>query len=252
MQFVSRSRGIWVSTHVYRTTDGGAHWRRVSISGQWGGGTLVDFASSRVAWLAGTAGSDGMGRFVARSTDGGGHWRTQLAQPSVWGGWPTALCAPTTSTAYLWSSGLWATHNGGATWARVRSDRSFKRSAQWLLSFPTAKTGWALRYNTSVLLRTTDGGKHWTPQMKGLQQRFKDMDFVSAKTGWVTGAAGAAYRTTDGGATWSFQQLPTSEVLAAVDFIDTQRGWVTAASDWGEDNGLFRTSDGGSTWKQVR
>ena len=252
VQFVSRTRGIWVNSRVYLTTDGGAHWRRVTFPGAWGGGSVVDFATPSVVYVAGTQGSDGTGRSVARSGNGGRTWRTQLSQPRARGASPSALSAPTATTAYIWSHGLWATRNGGASWARVATDRAFKLNAWWQLDFPKADIGWLLRYDNRALYKTRDGGRHWAPQMASVRQHFFALDFVNGRAGWVTGAAGAVYRTLDGGATWSYQQTPTSEDLTSVDFIDYKHGWVAAEGVWGEDNALFRTADGGATWKQVR
>jgi photosystem II stability/assembly factor-like uncharacterized protein len=251
VQFVNRSRGIWVNSYVYSTFDGGKHWQLRNIPGAWGGGSFVDFAGPSVVWIAGTFGSDGGGRCVARSTDGGRTWRTCLSQSTRPGRMPSGLSAPTATTAYIWSDGLRVTRNAGRTWRKVPTSYGFKLDAWWSIDFPTAKTGWVLRHDTTSLLRTRDGGRHWVKQMPGLQQRLKAMDFVSAKVGWVVGAAGAVYLTVDGGANWSYQRVPTDGALAAVDFVDTRHGWVSTAADWGQRNSLFRTTDGGATWKLV-
>jgi photosystem II stability/assembly factor-like uncharacterized protein len=252
VQFANRSTGIWVNSFVYRTKDGGAHWRRVALPKKWGGASFVDFTTRSVVWLAGQYGSDPNGRCVARSANGGRTWVSQLMQSHVFPAGVTGLSAPTTSTAYMWSLGLWATHNGGGTWARVRSDYGFKRNAMWQIAFPARSTGWAMRHYTSVLVKTTDGGRHWKKQFKGIATRLYGLDFINAKTGWLVGAAGVAFRTRNGGRTWTAHQLPTTGNLVSVDFIDKSHGWVVGAADYGEDSPLFRTSDGGETWQQVR
>lgn len=249
VDFADRNTGIWVNSFIYRTTDGGRHWKRLRYPSASWGASRVDFATRSRVWLAGTYGSDGGGRCVGRSTNGGRTWRTRMDRRTMPGVAPSSLSAPTGSTAYVWSRGLWVTRNSGATWRRVRTDYAFKKNAWWLVDFPTAKTGWALRWNAASLVRTRDGGRHWTKQMRGLAQKLTDMDFVSARTGWVCGAAGAVYRTRDGGANWQYLKVPTDDKLISVDFCDAQHGWVATDSEWGNWNYIYRTADGGDTWE---
>ncbi len=252
VQFVSRSRGIWVNSYIYSTFNGGLSWRKCSIPGDWGYGSFVDFATPSVVWVAGTYGSDGFGRCVARSTNGGRTWKNRLSVTTSAGRMPTGLSAPSASTAYIWDRGLIVTRNGGATWRRVKTSYGFKRDAWWAIDFPATKVGWALRRDTASFVRTRDGGKRWARQMPGLVQHLTDMDFIDKDHGWVVGAAGSVYRTVDGGANWSFQQVPTSAGLTFVDFVDARHGWVSTDSDWGKRNAVYRTTDGGDTWTQVR
>jgi photosystem II stability/assembly factor-like uncharacterized protein len=249
--FVNASRGVWVNSWLNVTLDGGTTWRQRLVRGWGWGASLVDYATPSVVWVAGTYGSDAAGRCAARSTDGGRTWRTCLNQRTRPGTGPTALSAPTSRTAYLWSRGLLVTRNAGRTWNRVRTIHAFAKIGPWRLDFPTTKTGWALRSGTNTLLRTRDGGRHWVKQMPGLEQRFNSMRFISARIGWVTGAAGSVYRTVDGGANWSYHNVGTSDPLGSIDFIDSRHGWVVTTSSWGDANWLYRTSDGGETWEFV-
>jgi photosystem II stability/assembly factor-like uncharacterized protein len=234
-----------------RTGDGGAHWSRQPLLRGWGGASFVDFANAKVVWIAGTAGGAGGSRLVARSTDGGRTWRTVMSRKTALAVMPSGLSAPTASSAYIWCRGLWATHNAGRTWTHVRSDHTFKNT-DWTIDFPSRLTGWALRPLSGSLLRTRDGGRHWSIQMPGLKQRLRAMDFVDAKRGWVVGASGAVYRTQDGGQTWSHWRTPAARALGSVDFVDARVGWVATVPEWGEDNELYRTLDGGETWQRMR
>jgi photosystem II stability/assembly factor-like uncharacterized protein len=104
------------------------------------------------------------------------------------------------------------------------------------LSFPTAKTGWAVGQG-GVVLKTQDGGASWVRQLGGKQaaeiavkhykalpaptveeakalkqaealvaqgaaQPFLDVYFQNETTGFVVGTFNTIYRTVDGGATW--------------------------------------------------
>jgi photosystem II stability/assembly factor-like uncharacterized protein len=255
LAFVNRKRGIWINSYVYLTTDGGRTWSRRKLPRGCGGASYVDFASPGTVWIAGTWGSDGNGRWVARSTNGGRTWQRRLSQPRDLRLSASDLSAPTATTAYLcniWSNGaLWVTRSAGKRWNRVRSSYGFKRAAYWTIDFPTARTGWALRHDTASLVRTRDGGRHWRRQMRGLQQRLTDMDFISARTGWIVGAAGAVYRTRDGGASWTCHKVPTDDKLISVDFCDARHGWVSTDAGWEESNWVYRTTDGGDTWELV-
>jgi photosystem II stability/assembly factor-like uncharacterized protein len=248
VQFVSRSRGIWICSYILLTNDGGKHWGK--LRKRWGA-SFVDFATPSVAWVVGTGGSGGTGRYIARTTNGGTTWRTQLAQPRAAMAAPRALSAPTRSTAYMISRGLWVTRNGGASWARMKTNIRFGRQG-WSLNFPTRLTGWALNVTRSVLRKTTDGGRHWARRSSDASQDLLAMDFVSRRTGWVTGTHGAVYRTRDGGVSWSSLQVPTSADLLSVDFVDSNHGLVVGGADLGEDNLLFRTVDGGDSWQRLR
>jgi photosystem II stability/assembly factor-like uncharacterized protein len=251
LQFVSTTHGIWVNTWVFLSTDASVAWRRLPLLPRWGGASFVDFATEKVVWIAGTDGGAGGSCLVARSADGGRTWRTVMSRRTPLAVMPSGLSAPTASTAYIWCRGLWVTRDAGRAWTRVKADRVFK-NAYWAIDFPSRLTGWLMRPDTGFLWRTRDGGRHWAAQMPGLRQRLQGMDFVSARTGWVVGAAGAVYRTQDGGQSWSFLQTPTHDTLGEVDFIDKRTGWVATAVQWGEPNAVYRTLDGGETWERMR
>jgi len=59
---------------------------------------------------------------------------------------------------------LYSTSDGGQHWTKLYPGANFKQVAD--LSFVSSTTGWAIggQSNTSsFLLKTTDGGKTWTP-----------------------------------------------------------------------------------------
>lgn len=252
VDFVTRSRGVWVNSYLYSTATGGADWKQRKVPGEWGGGSFVEYATPSVVWVAGSYGSDGTGRCVARSTNGGRTWRLCLSEPTAPGRMPTSLSAPAGTVAYIWSGGLRVTRDAGKTWRKVNTHRSFQPTAHWVIDFVTPTTGWMLRYDSAQLFKTADGGAHWRPQLTRLKQRFFAMDFVNQKCGWVTGAAGAVYQTVDGGITWKYRKIATGESITSIDFIDRTRGWVTTDAGFGRENPVFHTRNGGRTWRRVR
>jgi photosystem II stability/assembly factor-like uncharacterized protein len=78
------------------------------------------------------------------------------------------------------------------------------------VSFPDASNGWAVGHD-GVVLRTKDGGKHWTLQAieaaglqsPGAENPFLDVWFRDASNGYVVGAFGLVLQTQDGGVNWN-------------------------------------------------
>jgi photosystem II stability/assembly factor-like uncharacterized protein len=51
----------------------------------------------------------------------------------------------------------------------------------------------------STILRTTDGGATWKPQLTGSSRALIGVFFTDANTGWAVGEAGTILHTTTGG-----------------------------------------------------
>ena len=110
--------------------------------------------------------------------------------------------------------------------------------------FVDARTGWAVGH-LGVILKTMDGGEHWTRQLDGVgaaerivaaaassaderdrklaaryadegpDKPFFDVDFADAQHGVAVGAYGLAFATSDGGTTWTplIGKLPNPKSL---------------------------------------
>jgi photosystem II stability/assembly factor-like uncharacterized protein len=113
---------------VYRSTDDGTRWSRVSAlphavtgaAGCYGSAVSVGFSTAQDGWAAAAHG----GRTVAyRTTDGGRHWElTGRTLPGPAGTETSPVVQATDSThAWLLTPGdqLYTTVNGGATWRRI-------------------------------------------------------------------------------------------------------------------------------------
>lgn len=106
---------------------------------------------------------------------------------------------------------------------------------------------------TSVLVRTTDGGQHWT-QLRPATAPVGPLDALSANTAVAAqdaGDAGAILRSGDGGRSWSaVADLPG--VVTQLEFTSPVDGVAASyqpgdAAPWQ----LYQTSDGGLTWIAV-
>lgn len=101
-----------------------------------------------------------------------------------------------------------------------------------------------------------------------------DATFVSAQTGWITGAygmqqstngtfftGGFVARTTDGGKAWRIIGRLPSRVLTRIHFVSPKDGYAIGSvlpnpddpiqTAFGKQNVLFKTTDGGATWSKV-
>jgi hypothetical protein len=129
--------------------------------------------------------------------------------------------------------------------------------------FADATHGWATGFNDvsnlAVILRTSDGGKHWrtfspvwldgyvTSALSALDTRRVWAVGSGAYTARTDGYDGSwLLRTADSGVHWSSHTLQTPKFLTGVDFVNGKDGWAT-----GVDGTLLHTTDGGAHWKSV-
>lgn len=121
------------------------------------------------------------------------------------------------------------------------------------------------------VIRTVDGGQHWTPLFDGMPTLTigavaldpVNPAIVYAGTGEVNPGGGSVayggtglYRSTDQGDTWTLLGLAASGSIGRIriDPTDSQRIYVAVMGDlWekGPDRGLYRTTDGGASWQKV-
>jgi photosystem II stability/assembly factor-like uncharacterized protein len=115
--------------------------------------------------------------------------------------------------------------------------------------FPDPSTGYIITdkpsdtTNYSMVLKTTDGGFHWTPILYKRNRSLKGLDFLNADTGVIVSSTGfdTCYKTYDGGTSWikTKMQYDVGDLL----HMNTANDWVyLRAQHWGS------TSDGGATW----
>lgn len=133
-----------------------------------------------------------------------------------------------------------------------------------------ASTGWALTRIPlyaigGFILRTIDGGQHWSnvspTYATGLAHGEYDGGvatmFLNASVAWVVTARHRVYHTMDGGQTWQEKQLnppADSNDTAYITFINAQDGWIVFNSPGpgaSADITIFRTIDGGNSWTFV-
>jgi photosystem II stability/assembly factor-like uncharacterized protein len=147
---------------------------------------------------------------------------------------------------------IFQTTNGGLTWnMKVSSVVNAVETPD--IFFVNASNGWVLfnpQGDSSLIYRTTDGGKNWRVIKTPKISRFY---FTTANKGVGTWRD-SIYNTTDGGVTWTkivIEQYEGTMLLNTIFFLDEKKGWAVGGRIVG---GYYRypavltTNDGGNSW----
>jgi photosystem II stability/assembly factor-like uncharacterized protein len=163
---------------VYKSTDGGAHWRRILFRNDSTGAAdlVIDPSNPSVLyaslWQAGrtpwTLVSGGAGSGIFKSTDAGEHWTEITRAPGLPGGiiGNIGLAVSPAAPSRVWaiveadSGGVFRSDDAGATWMRTNDERKLRQRA-WYFSRIVADTKDSNRvYVLNVhAYRSDDGGK---------------------------------------------------------------------------------------------
>jgi photosystem II stability/assembly factor-like uncharacterized protein len=125
------------------------------------------------------------------------------------------------------------------------------------VSAVSALVAWASGANGTVL-RTTDGGRTWTPRpVPGAETLdFRDIDALSERVAYALsigpGAASRIYKTSDGGEHWTLQlqNRDPKAFLDAMAFADETQGVAYSDSVDGRLV-ILTTANGGREWERV-
>jgi photosystem II stability/assembly factor-like uncharacterized protein len=96
----------------------------------------------------------------------------------------------------------------------------------------------------SQLYKSVDRGNSWQLVNNNMNQfQIKNINFVTASTGYAVRADGI-YKTTDGGVSWvNIYSVSTSATVISLKFFNTQTGYA-----YRQIHGMMKTTDGGNTW----
>lgn len=101
--------------------------------------------------------------------------------------------------------------------------------------------------NTSVILRTDNGGSTWSIKHPDtLQRNILSADFVDQNIGYLSGQNGLLMKTVDGGYTWQYLDGGVTVHMNDIDFFDADTGYAVGASGT-----MIKTTNGGTNWTNV-
>jgi photosystem II stability/assembly factor-like uncharacterized protein len=191
VQFVSASDG-WVvgSDRILHTADGGQHWTVQFRANPEARLRAIDFADAKHGWVVGA-------KQMLATADGGAHWRS-LPEP----------CPAVRAVHFVNSLDGFAVAGG-------------------LMPNPAQAPYAAGPQSGGLLLRTTDGGLHWSrlPAPPDVQT----VCFTNLARGWL-GAGGSIYGTVNSGHTWTLAvhgpNAHGSHALAEVECAGSGAAWA--------------------------
>jgi hypothetical protein len=212
-----------------RTTDGGRTWNRVNL---YLADTVQPIAANGETVVAFTTATDGVlvRPSFAVTTDGGDSWTERRGPRDVVHD-VTASAAATALDADRWwlaaGSRLFATLDGGREWTQIAEFAGISQVTD--VHFPTPEIGFVSAIgagdaaNSSVVLRTADGGDTWTTvanHAPGLTRASQVVDFPGGIIGCPTHALAAPPP----------GDPPPGLIDAAMQNIETTRGWTPAGT----------------------
>lgn len=277
------------TSKVLRTKTGGVSWEGTDM-----GNTKVNtlyFVNETIGWAISTInlGAENTGvqnnktvTEILTSRDGGITWDRQWESDAQINGEAEIWFKNSREGFALIGTMLLSTSDGGNLWQNISF--GINGFVPQHMSFTDEKNGWLIgiipeRANQSsdkkvnnsnkntgpqlLVLKTTDGGLHWSQQMKKVFDYGYgpvgsiDIQFINSAMGWfltsdMSTMAGELYFTQDGGEHWgkinkigSARPYPTE-----LEFITPDFGWIPMDVGAGPISGGFMiTSDGGKNFK---
>ena len=271
---------------VVRSIDSGRHWVELRKSRMHAAEPSLSFLDDKTGWISGMDWD--ANSWVLRTRDGGRTW-AQISDRYIQNmQFVNAKVAVGSEVDVGSNSSLFAkTTDGGRTWitSALPGLRLVSKT-----HFISAEVGWLagtkdisedLNGRIAVVLRTTDGGQHWTssqiPSETGVAE-IRDLFFLNKSVGWLitwhyNNGGTHLYLTTDGGKTWSMHPDQTMQGpgkwLSVVRFVNSKIGFafsrddqveaaveppakgVTAVPQAGPTNTghMLYTDDGGEHWR---
>lgn len=229
---------------IAKTVNGGLAWTPASVP--------TSEALNGVSFPTPGAGFalDAAGGLFA-TADGGATWRTlDIGTTSS----PRSVLAPSPTTVLVAGPRVRRSVDGGASFTAATGAIA-KRSVASLDAAGSALLAWG----GDSLWRTTDRGRSWKAvkhpvrtvrlrRGKTFNAFFIDqVDFLTAKLGYLEGDGGRLFRTANGGASWTELFSAGSANISDVVFGTSSKGYLVSRAGRGPST-ILRTTDSGATW----
>ncbi|MCP5149223.1 MAG: thrombospondin type 3 repeat-containing protein [Chromatiales bacterium] len=237
---------------VYRTTDGGTSWSRITVGIRPQSrlrivAAAVDPLDAAVLYLADRHGPER----VWRSSDGGANWqRADSGLDAV----PRRLTAHPSASDTVYATddagGVHRTTDGGTSWSRlgtIPTAHSFARHG--IVIAPSAPSVIYARARDGVFV-SADGGTTWSSASTGLgavDVRALAVDPADADIAYASVAGGGLLVTSDRGAGWAAVGPGPSPFLLAL-AVDPATPTTLHAAAF---DGVFRSTDAGVSWTEI-
>lgn len=248
LYFLAADTGFAVGLEgrILKTTDGGVTWN--SYSPTYLPITAVSFPTPATGYA-----SDW--NYTYKTTDSGRSWiPLSLTTGTAFGSSSRFEQAHfiNPDTGFFVSSNyvqLHTTRDGGQTWT-TSNPAIYSWSDVPSLPFVDPRNGFlpATNYNTSLILKTSDGGLSWSQAWAGNSniEYFGRVFYLDTATAYGI-QSGKLYKTSDGAQTWQLIYSPAQySVLRDVCFVNKQTGFIGNDQDQ-----LFVTHDGGGSWQNI-
>lgn len=222
---------------IFRTSNGGSTWQRVTqfpLGGSW---YHIDFVSPTTGFM----GSNGA---AVATTDGGATWVVKSGYPAcpvIYGmdfrDSQVGLCGGEKVSGSDSGPGIFKTTNAGVTWVR-----KFQQSANDVVWLDNTT---AIAIVGISIYRSTNEGETWSKISDQVFTGFDEMTVLP--NGNIVGVSlgGDGWLSSDGGFNWT-RTLEGKGSLPAgwnVSFFDSSLGTIV-----GQGGYIFQTNDGGLTW----
>ena len=255
LRFANARDGYVFDPELWETTNGGASWAKVSLSGPVAEFETADGEAYALTCPSGFA--DCQSTDLFRSRVGSRKWQRVLTPVNLSDGAEFAVSGP---NVYLLSGNapplfLLYSANKAATFSRRVDPCSPTLGGSVTVAPDGSPTLWAACASGSAARTwlSHNGGKSWVGEQSGfpnsVQLAAASSSVALAWPGQERGRPNALERTTDGGKIYSVVLSGLSRRVTWVGFSDPLRAYALIAS--GDETHLFESKQGGAIWHPV-
>ncbi len=193
---------------VYKTTDGGVNWFRLTTPAPSTHGLRVDFIDANTGWIFSFTGITGAAQ-MWKTTDGGSTWSTQsFSTPITDDNKIRTSCMVNADYGWVLTNKFpWKTTDGGETWIQQQYQNGYSGSGYQIQMFDTLQGYISTSSGGARIHRTTNGGTSWDSlYSSSYAALWSGMIWKDLNVGMVSGHNNT-WLTTDAGATWNYHLL---------------------------------------------
>ncbi|MBL0259272.1 MAG: T9SS type A sorting domain-containing protein [Bacteroidetes bacterium] len=258
----SALNGIFITTVIFKTVDGGQSWASYNLGNPNQRITKSYFLNSSEGFAAGRNGGGNNGLFL-KTIDGGMTWTNQtnfneklfnvcfLDSLQGWVMGKNGLLSKTVDGGVNWTAvnltnedihsmrffnsqqgvmacgggEIYITSNGGMNWSSISSN-----VVEDLMSIDVYNSSAWICGTAGTLLFSSDTAQSWTSQTAAINIDFNDISFGDSLHGWTGGLAGLMNQTIDGGGLWQNQQSNSAFEITGISIPSADQGWFCTAN----------------------